>query len=113
MDWLSKHKVNIICHENVVRIQLQNGQTLRVVGERPEEKVTHLWSAKVKEQKTEDIVVVRNFPKVFPDDLSRLPPNREIEFRIDLIPEVIPVAKSPYRLAPYEMEELTGQLKLV
>ncbi|GJY64751.1 hypothetical protein Tco_0466211 [Tanacetum coccineum] len=111
MDWLSKHKVKIIFHENVVRIQLKNGKTLRVVGKRPEEKVTHLRSAKVKEQKKEDIVMVRNFPKVFPDDLSRLPPNREIEFRIDLIPEAIPVAKSPYRLAPYEMEELSGQLK--
>ncbi|GKB21735.1 putative reverse transcriptase domain-containing protein [Tanacetum coccineum] len=111
MDWLSKHKAEIICHEKVVRIPLRNGKTLRVVGERPEEKVRHLRSAKAKEQKKEDIVVVRNFPEVFPDDLSGLPPNREIEFRIDLIPGAIPVAKSPYRLAPSEMEELSGQLK--
>nr|GEY51638.1 reverse transcriptase domain-containing protein [Tanacetum cinerariifolium] len=53
----------------------------------------------------------RDFPKVFPDDLSGLPPILEIEFRIELIPEVIPVMKSPYRLAPSEMEELSGQLK--
>ncbi|GJS11874.1 putative reverse transcriptase domain-containing protein [Tanacetum coccineum] len=45
------------------------------------------------------------------DDLSGLPPNQEIEFRIELAPGAIPVAKSPYRLAPSEMEELSGQLK--
>ncbi|GJW99883.1 putative reverse transcriptase domain-containing protein [Tanacetum coccineum] len=43
--------------------------------------------------------------------LSGLPPIREIEFCIDLIPGAIPVMKSPYRLAPSEMEELSGQLK--
>ncbi|GKA84926.1 putative reverse transcriptase domain-containing protein [Tanacetum coccineum] len=55
--------------------------------------------------------VVRNFPKVFPDDLSGLPPSREFEFRIDLIPGAMPVAKSPYRLAPSEMEEFSRQLR--
>ncbi|GJW58106.1 putative reverse transcriptase domain-containing protein [Tanacetum coccineum] len=50
-------------------------------------------------------------PEFFPDDLSGLPPIQEIEFRIELIPGAIPVAKSPYRLAPSKMEELSGQLK--
>ncbi|GJX04374.1 putative reverse transcriptase domain-containing protein [Tanacetum coccineum] len=76
------------------------------------EKVKHLRSAKVKEQKKEDIFMVINFPKVFSDDLSRLPSNQEIEFHMDLIPGVIPVAKSPYRLAPSEMEELSELNKL-
>ncbi|GKD56731.1 putative reverse transcriptase domain-containing protein [Tanacetum coccineum] len=111
MDWLSKHKAEIICHEKVVRIPLRNGKTLIVIGERPEEKVRHLSSAKTKEQKKEDIVVVRNFSEVFPDDLSGLPPYREIKFRIDLILGAILVKKSPYRLAPSEMKELSGQLK--
>nr|GEW74111.1 putative reverse transcriptase domain-containing protein [Tanacetum cinerariifolium] len=53
--------------------------------------------------------MVRNFPKVFLDDPSGLPPNREIEFRIDLIPKAISVAKSPYRLAPSEMKELSAK----
>ncbi|GKG17051.1 hypothetical protein Tco_0362008, partial [Tanacetum coccineum] len=57
------------------------------------------------------IVVVRDFPDVFPDDLSGLPPLREIEFRIDLIPRAVPIAKTPYRLAPSQLEELSGQLK--
>ncbi|GKC77247.1 putative reverse transcriptase domain-containing protein, partial [Tanacetum coccineum] len=111
MDWLSSHKAEIICYKKVVRIPLQDDQVLRVIGERPEEKIRHLMSAKAKEQKQEEIVMVRDFPKVFLDDLSGLPPIREIEFRIDLIPGAIPVAKSPYRLAPSEMEELSGQLK--
>ncbi|GJX83817.1 putative nucleotidyltransferase, ribonuclease H [Tanacetum coccineum] len=69
-------------------------------------------SAKAKEKKQEEIVVVRDFPEVFSDDLSGLPSIREIEFRIELIPEAISVAKSPYRLAPSEMEELSELDKL-
>ncbi|GJV30413.1 putative reverse transcriptase domain-containing protein, partial [Tanacetum coccineum] len=53
-----------------------------------------------------EIIVVRYFPEVFPDDLSGSPPIQEIEFQIELIPGAIPVAKSPYRLAPSEIEEL-------
>ncbi|GJV57357.1 putative reverse transcriptase domain-containing protein [Tanacetum coccineum] len=79
-DWLSDHKAKLICHEKVVRIPLPG----------------------------EEIVVVKDFPEVFPDDLSGLPPVREIEFRIELIPGAMPVAKSPYRLAPSELEELSG-----
>ncbi|GJV05696.1 putative reverse transcriptase domain-containing protein [Tanacetum coccineum] len=90
---------------------LQKGKVLRAIGERPEEKVRHLMSAKAKEQKQEEIVVVRNFPKVFLDDLSGLPPTREIKFCIELIPGAISVVKFPYRLAPSEMEELSGQLR--
>ncbi|GKB11474.1 hypothetical protein Tco_0845397 [Tanacetum coccineum] len=62
-------------------------------------------------KKQEEIVVVRDFPEVFPDDLSGLPPTREIKFRIELISGATPVVKSPYRLAPSELEELSGQLK--
>ncbi|GKF45751.1 putative reverse transcriptase domain-containing protein, partial [Tanacetum coccineum] len=68
-------------------------------------------SAKTEEPKLKDIVIVRNFPEVFPDDLSGLPPSREFEFRIDLIPRAKPVVKSPYRLAPSELEELSSQLR--
>ncbi|GJT38283.1 retrovirus-related pol polyprotein from transposon TNT 1-94 [Tanacetum coccineum] len=79
MDWLSKNKDKIVCHE--------------------------------KEQRLKDIVVVRNFSEVFLDDLLELPPSQEIKFRIDLIPRAMPVVKSPYRLAPSEIEELSSQLR--
>ncbi|GKA22102.1 putative reverse transcriptase domain-containing protein [Tanacetum coccineum] len=111
MDWLSDHKAEIICHEKVVRIQLLDGKVLRVLREKLEEKIRQLMSAMAKEKKQEEIVVMRDFPEVFLDDLSRLPPIQEIEFQIELIPKATPVAKSPYRLAPSEFEELLGQLK--
>ncbi|GKF68307.1 putative reverse transcriptase domain-containing protein, partial [Tanacetum coccineum] len=111
MDWLSNYKAKIVCHQKVVRIPLPDGKVLRVLGERPEEKVGFLRGDKVGDKKQEEIVVVRDFPEVFLDDLSRLPPIREIEFRIELTPGATPVARSPYRLAPSELEELSGQLK--
>ncbi|GKA24956.1 putative reverse transcriptase domain-containing protein [Tanacetum coccineum] len=60
---------------------------------------------------TEDIPVVREFPKVFPEDLPGLPPIRQVEFQINLIPGTSPVARAPYRLAPLEMQELSNQLQ--
>ncbi|GJT63943.1 putative reverse transcriptase domain-containing protein [Tanacetum coccineum] len=111
MDWLSNHKAEIICHEKVVRIPLLDGKVLRVLGERSKEKARILMSAKAKDKKQGEIVVVRDFPEVFRDDLSGLPPFREIEFRIELIPRAVPIAKSPYRLAPSELEELSRKLK--
>ncbi|GJR99702.1 putative reverse transcriptase domain-containing protein [Tanacetum coccineum] len=111
MDWLSNYKAKIICHEKVVRIPLPDGKVLRVVGERPEEKTRLLMSAKASNEKQEEVVVVIDFPKVFPDDLSRLSPIREFEFWIELTPGATPVAKTPYRLAPSELEELSGKLK--
>nr|GFB75096.1 putative reverse transcriptase domain-containing protein [Tanacetum cinerariifolium] len=62
-------------------------------------------------EQLEDVPVVRDFPKVFPKDLSGLPPARPLEFQIDLIPEAVPVARAPYRLAPSKMKELSEQLQ--
>ncbi|GJW56643.1 putative reverse transcriptase domain-containing protein [Tanacetum coccineum] len=111
MDWLSNYKAEIICHEKVVRIPLPDGKVLRVLGEKPEETARLLMSAKANEKKQEEIVLVIDFPEVFSDDLSGLPPIREIEFRIELIPGATLLAKSPYRLAPSKLEELSGHLK--
>ena len=63
------------------------------------------------EKKLEDIPVVAEFPEVFPQDLPGLPPDRQIEFRIDLIPGATPIAKAPYRLASTEMKELKNQVQ--
>ncbi|GJX27495.1 putative reverse transcriptase domain-containing protein [Tanacetum coccineum] len=59
----------------------------------------------------QNIPVVREFPGVFPKDLSGLPLSREVEFHIDLIHGAMPVAKSTYHLAPTELQELSNQLK--
>ncbi|GKB57614.1 hypothetical protein Tco_0913800 [Tanacetum coccineum] len=58
-------------------------------------------------RRIEDVPIVRNFPEVFPKDLSGLPPARQVEFQIDLVPGAAPVALAPYRLAPSEMKELS------
>ncbi|GKG07117.1 hypothetical protein Tco_0330086, partial [Tanacetum coccineum] len=62
-------------------------------------------------KRLEDVPIVRDFPDVFLEDLPGLPPTRQVEFHIDLIPGVAPVAWAPYRLAPFEMKELSEQLK--
>ncbi|GKF93470.1 putative reverse transcriptase domain-containing protein, partial [Tanacetum coccineum] len=66
---------------------------------------------KSKEKRLEDVPIVQDFLDVFPEDLSGLPPTRKVEFQIDLIPGVAPVARVSYRLAPSEMKELSEQLK--
>ncbi|GKD34203.1 putative reverse transcriptase domain-containing protein, partial [Tanacetum coccineum] len=82
-----------------------------VHGESPKGNLKQLKTIKVNEPKLKDIPIVREFPGVFLEDLSGLPPSREVEFCIELIPLVVLVAKSPYHLAPTEMQEISNQLK--
>ena len=72
--------------------------------------LAHVIDKKQEQQEIKDIPEVCNFPDVFPEDLPWIPPERQVEFRIDLIPGATPVAKSQYRLAPVEMQELSNQL---
>ncbi|GKA11573.1 putative reverse transcriptase domain-containing protein [Tanacetum coccineum] len=100
MDWLSKYHAKILCDEKVIHIPI-NGETLII---RVMEK------KKPDEKRLEDIPVVKEFPDVFLENLPSLPPVRQVEFQIDLIPGAAPVARTPYRLAPSEMQELSNQL---
>ena len=59
----------------------------------------------------EDIPIVKEFLDVFPNDISGLPPDREVEFTIDLIPGTEPISIRPYRMAPAELRELKAQLE--
>nr|GEU82466.1 hypothetical protein [Tanacetum cinerariifolium] len=95
MDWLSRYDAAIFCGEKKVKIPLEAQVT------KQESKLKRL----------EDVPVIQDFPEVFPAELPRLPPPRQVEFCIDLIPGVAPVARAPYRLAPSEMKELSEQLK--
>ncbi|GJV62037.1 reverse transcriptase domain-containing protein [Tanacetum coccineum] len=100
MDWLSKYHAKILCDEKVVHIPI-NGETL----------IIRVTEKKSDEKRLEDIPVVKEFLDVFPEDLPGLPPVRQVEFQIDLIPGAAPVARTPYRLAPSEMQELSNQLQ--
>nr|GEY93178.1 putative reverse transcriptase domain-containing protein [Tanacetum cinerariifolium] len=66
---------------------------------------------KSEEKRLEDVPIVQEFPEVFPKDLPGLPPARQVEFQIDLVPGAAPVARASYRLAPAEMQELSTQLQ--
>nr|GEU93946.1 reverse transcriptase domain-containing protein [Tanacetum cinerariifolium] len=94
MDWLSKDHAKIICNEKVVHIPIED-ETLIIQAQVMEEKSD--------EKQLENIPVVREFPDVFPEELPGLPPVRQVEFQIDIIPRAAPVARAPYRLAPSEI----------
>nr|GEW36094.1 hypothetical protein [Tanacetum cinerariifolium] len=98
-------------YEKVVEIPVEDGRTLRVHREQTVSITKALKSMKEDEPKLGDISVVRDFVDVFLEDLSGLPLQQQVEFRIDLVPGATPIMKSPYRLGPSEMQELSGQLQ--
>nr|GFB32421.1 hypothetical protein [Tanacetum cinerariifolium] len=89
MDWLTKYYEVIICDEKIVCVPF--GREIVTTKEAKD---------KSEEKRLEDVPIVRDFPEVFPEDLPGIPPARRVEFQIDLVPGVVPVARAPYRLAP-------------
>nr|GEW76000.1 putative reverse transcriptase domain-containing protein [Tanacetum cinerariifolium] len=77
--------------------------------------LTHITTKETKDKsdkkRLEDVPIVQNFHEVFPKDLLGLPPTRQVEFQINLIPGVAPVVRVPYQLAPSEMKKLSDHLK--
>nr|GEV11994.1 hypothetical protein [Tanacetum cinerariifolium] len=104
MDWLEKYHAVIVCAEKI-KYMLKGCYVFMTYV------TTKKTKAKLRKMRLEDVSIVRDFPEVFPEDLSGLPPTRQVEFQIDLIPGVAPVARALYRLAPSEMKELSDQLK--
>ncbi|GJQ91932.1 putative reverse transcriptase domain-containing protein [Tanacetum coccineum] len=100
MDWLSRYDAAILCGEKKVRIPLE-GKMLVIEGDKNNSRLMIVSCIKAQ----------KYIEKVFPDELPRLLPPRQVEFCIDLIPGVAPVARAPYRLAPSEMKELSKQLQ--
>ncbi|GKB53832.1 putative reverse transcriptase domain-containing protein, partial [Tanacetum coccineum] len=126
MDWMSEQHAEVVCHEKYIRVPygndvliiqgersgVRNESRLEVISsirtQRYIEKgcrvfliqVTKKEEVEILEKRIEDVPVVRDFPEVFPEDLPGLPPTRQVEFHIELIPGAAPVARAPYRLAP-------------
>ncbi|GKD57903.1 putative reverse transcriptase domain-containing protein, partial [Tanacetum coccineum] len=138
MDWLAKYHAVIICAKKIVRIPFggeilivrgdasnnEHGTRLNIIScTKAQEylmKGCHVFLANItatkdedksKGKRLEDVPVVQEFPEVFLEDLPGIPPTRQVEFRIDLVPGATPVARAPYRLAPYEMKQLAEQLQ--
>ncbi|GJY99806.1 putative reverse transcriptase domain-containing protein [Tanacetum coccineum] len=101
MEWLSQHNAKIICSEKVVHTPIEN-ETLVI--RRDQKK-------KSKDKRLKDVSIVHDFPEVFLEDLPGLPPPRQVEFQIELVPGATLDARAPYRLAPLEMQELSNQLQ--
>ncbi|KAJ9543867.1 hypothetical protein OSB04_023574 [Centaurea solstitialis] len=131
MDWLKPNRAEIICYNKTVLLTAPDGTQIIVYGERKRDGMHMLSVARArkyvvrgcpnfmayvinsapKERQIDDLEVVRDFKDVFPEDLPGLPPERQVEFRIELAPGTAPIAKSPYRLALTEMQELMKQLQ--
>ncbi|GKF00281.1 putative reverse transcriptase domain-containing protein, partial [Tanacetum coccineum] len=97
MDWLEKYQAVIKymikgCHVFLAHVTTKETED------------------KSEKKQLEDVLIVQNFPEVFPENLPGLPSTRQVEFQIDLIPDAAPVARAPYRLAPSEIKELSDQL---
>ena len=73
--------------------------------------LSHVVGTRSSEVGLEDVPVVRDFSDVFPDDLPGLPPEREVDFPIDLVPGTSPISLPPYRMTPAELKELKTQLQ--
>ncbi|GKF97316.1 putative reverse transcriptase domain-containing protein, partial [Tanacetum coccineum] len=130
MDWLVKHDAVIVCGEKVIRKPYGNKMLIvesdkrvfrlkviscikarKYIERRRHLFLAHVTEKKSKEKRLKDVPVIHDFPEVFPKDLPGLTPSTQVEFRIDLVPGVAPVARAPYRLAPSEMKELSVQLQ--
>nr|GEW20490.1 hypothetical protein [Tanacetum cinerariifolium] len=130
MDWLMLHDAVIVCGKKEVHVPLKK-RTLVVKGDDCVSRLKVVSCIKVKkyvdrgsylfvaqvfekepaERRLEDVPVICKFSDVFPEDLPGLPPPRQVEFEIELVPGAAPVARAPYRLAPSEMKELAKKLQ--
>ncbi|GJT17595.1 putative reverse transcriptase domain-containing protein [Tanacetum coccineum] len=128
MDWLAKNHAVIVCDEKIVRIPygneilivqgdkgaMEKKSTLSIIScekaHKYMEKGCQLFLAqvtvkeskhKLNEKRLEDVPTVRDFPGVFPEDLPRLPPTRQVKIQIDLVLGAAPVARAPYSSSPW------------
>jgi len=128
MDWLHCYRAVISCFWKTVSLEAPSGQIITFQESDPpyslyvmaslfptrhSVKSGFLWTLAEKPTKSlliEEIRVVRDYPDVFPGELPGMPPKREVEFRIDLIPGTRPVSLAPYGLSRPFQEELKKQL---
>ncbi|XP_050908923.1 uncharacterized protein LOC127122666 [Lathyrus oleraceus] len=109
MDWLSTNDVNLGCKKKILTFGEDNGEVIKV--ETLTQKFMMLFSKSVGETPSvENFPVVCEFPKFFPEDVPGLPPVREVEFAIDLIPGTRAISIAPYQRSTSEVAELKKQL---
>nr|AAV31278.1 putative polyprotein [Oryza sativa Japonica Group] len=105
MDWLARHKGVIDCANRKVTLTSNDGRVVTVHALSSES-----LRSRLNQITLEEIPIVQEYPDVFPDDLPGMPPKRDIEFRIDLVPGTTPIHKRPYRMAANELAEVKRQV---
>ncbi|WVZ76471.1 hypothetical protein U9M48_024447, partial [Paspalum notatum var. saurae] len=110
MNWMVEN--DAILHVGSREVQLKSKVTGKILKVHiPEQKHLEATVNTSELQEIKKIPVVCDFPDVFPEELPGLPPDRDVEFKIDLIPGTAPVSRRPYRMAPDELKELKTQLQ--
>jgi hypothetical protein len=108
MDWLSKYDRVIQCAKRAVRLTKKDGTTVKFVAVVQADQACTLSQMKV--TTLEEFLVVQEYPDVFPEELPGMPPDRDIEFLIELLPGTPPISMRPYRMPVNELVELKKQL---
>jgi hypothetical protein len=108
MDWLRKYDGVILCTKRAIRLTKQDGTIMEFSATIPAEQVSLL--NKVQGTSLNEIGIVREYPDVFPEEFSGMPPDRDIEFMIELLPGTPPISKRPYRMPVNELVELKKQI---
>jgi hypothetical protein len=108
-DWLSRHHALIDVAARAIEIHSPFcGEIMLYL---PNQGCTRSCAFALRESPVERIPVVCEYPDVFPDELTGMPPDRDIEFAIELQPGTAPISKRPYRMPPAELAELKKQLQ--
>jgi hypothetical protein len=113
MNWLTKYQASLSCDERTVKLVSLSGEEVLVelVLSGPRKGSCHQVIAYIEEIKpSEAISVVSDFPDVFPEELPGMPPERKVEFAIELIPGIVPISKRAYRVSGPELVELKKQI---
>jgi hypothetical protein len=105
MSWLRKAKVVIQCGRGTVELTSHKGERFEVEITVTTSTIRAIFLLDGKFV-GDNIRVVRDFPDVFPEELPEMPPDREVEFVIDLLPATAPISKRPYRMSVEELKEL-------
>jgi hypothetical protein len=108
-DWLSRHQAVIDIATRAIEVHSPTcGETMLYL---PNQGCTHSCAFALIESPIDRIPVVCEYPDVFPDELPGMPPDRDIEFAIELQPGTAPISKRPYRMSPAELAELKKQFQ--
>jgi hypothetical protein len=109
MDWLGMHEATIQCAKRTVLLTGPKGEKVELVTDPPSDAGGSMQQ--LDGQSLEDIRVVCEYPDVFPEELPGMPPDRDVEFVIDLLPDTAPISKCPYRMSSTQLLELEKWIK--